>query len=94
MWIIFFIHLLLYLASHMWLLGQILPLLIGDFIDYDDEHWLLHLLLMEIVDHLFSPKTSKAHAIYTVTLTAQNFVGKIFIPTMHFMVHMPRLVIK
>jgi len=57
----------------MWLLGQMLPLLIGDFIDHDDEHWLLsYLLLMEIVDHLFSPKTSRDHAIYTATLISDH----------------------
>ena len=93
--------LIVYLASQMWLLGQILPLLIGDFIEYDDEYWLLYLQLMEIVDHLFSLKTSKYHAVYTSTLISDHhsefcrlYSTKSVLPKMHFMVHMPRFVIK
>ena len=39
----------------MWLLGRILPVLVGDRVPDDDERWHNFLVLMEIVDHLFCP---------------------------------------
>lgn len=85
----------------MWLLGQILPLLIGDCVDEDDEYWLLFLSLMEIVDLLFSPKTLKDHAAYVATLISDHhsefyrlYPRKSVIPKMHFMIHMPRFMVQ
>ena len=43
----------------MWLLGRILPLVIGECIPEDDERWMLYLQMMDIVDILFSPTTSE-----------------------------------
>ena len=40
------------LASQMWLLGRILPLVIGEHIPEDEERWLLFLHLMNIVNLL------------------------------------------
>ena len=39
--------------------------------DDDDEHWLF-LQLMEIVDLVFCPKTSKDHATYVATLIKEH----------------------
>ena len=85
----------------MWLLRQILPLLIGDFVDEDDEHWLLFLNLMEIVDLLFSPKTSTDHVAYVATVIGDHhsefcrlYPTKSAIPKMHFMVRMSRLMVQ
>ena len=36
----------------MWLLGQILPGMIGHYISQDDEHWLNFLVLLQIMDYL------------------------------------------
>ena len=46
---------IIYLASQMWLLGRILPILIGDLVLEDNEYWILFLKLMDTVDILFSP---------------------------------------
>lgn len=85
----------------MWLLARILPLLVGDFVDEDDEHWKLYLQLMDIVDLIFCPKTSHEHAAYVATLISDHhsmfcelYRGKNIIPKMHFMVHMPKLMIR
>ena len=57
----------------MWLLGHILPLLVGDFVvEEADEHWQLYLQLMEIVDLMFCPKTSHDHAVYVATLISDH----------------------
>jgi len=46
-------------ASQMWLLGRIFPLIIGDCVAEDDDHWLLFLQMMEIVDLLFFSKNNR-----------------------------------
>ena len=88
-------------ASQMWLLGRIMPLIVGEHIPEDDEHWLLFLKLMDIVDILFAPSTSEDYAVYVDTLINDhhNEFSKLYqdsniISKMHFMVHMPRLMIK
>lgn len=85
----------------MWLLGRILPLLIGDYIDVDDEYWLSFIKLMEIVDILFAPSTSQDHAAYIAALIDDHhhefcrlYPTKSVIPKMHFMVHMPQFMIQ
>ena len=42
----------------MWCLGKSLPLLIGSFIPEEEDKWQHFLLLLKIVDIVFSPKTS------------------------------------
>ena len=52
----------------MWLLGCVLPLIIGDYVPDDDEHWLLFLRLMEVVDLLFAPKLTRDYVAYLSAL--------------------------
>ena len=67
----------------------------------EDEHWELFLRLMEIVDLLFAPSTSDDHAAYIAVLINDHhedfgrlYPGYSIIPKMHFMIHMPRLMIQ
>ena len=90
-----------FLASQMWLLGRILPLVIGDYVPEDDEHWRLYLQMMDIVDILFAPSTSDDYAAYVATLISDHhhdfcrlYLHSSILPKMHFMVHMPRLMIE
>ena len=90
-----------FIASQMWLLGRILPLLIGEYIPEEDERWTLYLQLMNIVDILFSPYITEDYAIYLSTLINDQhddfcrlYPDSSVIPKMHFMIHMPRLMIK
>ena len=86
----------------MWLLARILPLLVGDYADEEeDQHWQLYLQMMDIVDLIFCLKTSHDHAAYISTLISdhhstlcQLYDGWSIIPKMHFMVHMPKLMIR
>ena len=85
----------------MWLLGRLLPLIIGDLVPYDDEYWELFLQMMEIVDILFSPSTTEDHAGYVAVLINDHhkdfcrlYPDHNIIPKLHFMVHMPRLMIQ
>ena len=85
----------------MWLLGRILPFVIGHLVSEDDEKWLNFLLLMEIVDRLFCPQISEDSVSYLATLIEDhhNCFVKLYpdasvIPKMHSMVHMPRLILE
>ena len=85
----------------MWLLGRLLPLIIGDLVPNDDEYWDLFLQMMEIVDIIFSPNTTEDHAGYVAVLINDHhkdfcrlYPDHNIIPKMHFMVHMPRLMVQ
>ena len=87
-------------ALQMWLLGQILPLLVGDYIHEDDEHCNLFLKLMDIVDILFSPQVSDKYGAYVATLVhdhhhefCRTYPTHSILPKYHFMVHMAQLMI-
>lgn len=85
----------------MWLLGRVLPLLIGDFVSDDEPKWENFLQMMEIVDLLFSPVSNSDDVAYLATLIEEHHIEfvKLYpnssvIPKMHFMVHMPRLILQ
>ena len=76
----------------MWLLGRLLPLMIGYWVPEEDEHWLSYLLLLDIVDILFAPDISPVliedhHNEFTVIYPSNPVI-----PKMHFMVHMAELI--
>ena len=85
----------------MWLLGRVLPLVIGDYIPDDDEYWANFLKLLDITDFLFSPDITSEHVSYLRTLIYEHhedfkelYPDQSIIPKMHFMVHMPRLILQ
>ena len=88
-------------AAHwMWLFGRILPLIIRSKIPEDDKHWSNFLGMLEIVDRLFCPSLED-DAAYLQALIGDHYQefchlysDKSVIPKMHFMVHMPRLMIQ
>ena len=43
----------------MWLLGRLLPILVGQYVPEDDEHWCNYLLLLNIVDIMFSRRITE-----------------------------------
>ena len=67
----------------------------------DDPKWVNFILMMEIVDLLFSPKlTQDAVAYLSVQITSHHeefaklYPSESVIPKLHFMIHMPRLILK
>ena len=82
----------------MWLLGRVLPLIVGDYVPEDDQYWKNYLQLMQIVDILFSPTTTNEQVSYLRALIHDHhevfcklYPGHSVIPKMNFMVHTPRL---
>ena len=81
-------------ATQMWCLSRLLPLIIGMSVPEDDAHWDNFLLLLKIVDIVFSPLLSRSDAAYLVFLIddyLQTFVELYplcnIIPKQHYMVH-------
>lgn len=88
----------LILASQMWLLGRLLPQMIGHWIPRENEHWLSYLLLLEIVDILFAPDVVEEDISLLSVLIQDHHNDFIVlypfvsvIPKMHFMIHMAQI---
>ena len=90
-----------HVAAQMWLFSRILPIMIGDKIPEDDQYWVNFLRVLEIADRLFSPNLEEDDAAYLQALICDhheefchNYPDESIIPKMHFMVHMPCLMIQ
>ena len=85
----------------MWLLGRLLPILVGEYVPEDDEHWCNYLLLLDIVDIMFARRITEDtpgclhllieehHANFT-----RLYPEYTVIPKMHFMIHVPRIMLR
>jgi hypothetical protein len=80
----------------MWCLGKFLPLIIGNKIPEEDEHWQLFCSLLKIMDIVFSPITSlDAIGVLEGLIEehhekfCQLYPNKSVIPKMHYLVHYP-----
>ena len=83
-------------AIQSWCLLRNLPLIFGDLVCPNDQHWYLLLLLLQIVNIVFSPVLSKGITIFLKHLIAEHhrlfkhlFPHKNLLPKHHFMVHYP-----
>lgn len=85
----------------MWCLARLLPLMIGDKVPEEDEHWGLFLSLMSITDAVFAPVTGEGIAAYLAALVSdylelfkELYPDKRIIPKQHFMVHYPSRIVE
>ena len=79
----------------MWCLASFLPLIIGDMILEDNDHWVNFLILLDIVDYVFAPATT-SEKIAHVAVLVEDFLTEFsrlydrpLIPKMHYLVHLP-----
>ena len=86
------------LASQMWLLARLLPIIIGAKVS-DDEWWANFILLLDIADYLLAPESSEDEASLLSTMISDHHEEFIRIypsasvtPKFHYLVHMPRLI--
>lgn len=82
----------------MWLLGRLLPIMVGNEISQDDERWQNYLLMLEITDHLFAPRHTSDDVGYLEHIIqqhhsqfAQLYPSNSITPKLHYIVHMPRI---
>lgn len=88
-------------AIQSWCLLRNMPLLFGDLIETDDKHWDLLILLLQIVNIVFSPVLSEGMTIYLkhLIINHHQLFKQIFpeinlLPKHHFMIHYPRSIRK
>lgn len=93
------LYMYIHTACQMWLLGRLLPFLIGTYIPHDDDRWLNYLLMLEVVDLLFAPEITMDEVAYAHILIVEHHEGFVQcyphsrpIPKHHFMIHMARLI--
>ena len=85
-------------AMQAWILCRLTPFMIGDFIPPSDDYCLL---MLEIADYLFVPIISADEAANLSVLIeehhqtfSQLHTSSAVIPKMHYLIHMPRLIVK
>lgn len=84
----------------MWCLARILPLLLGDLIEVDDENWDNLLRLLQIEEIVFAPTSTTAIAAYLEVLVKDylelfiKIYNRRIIPKQHYMVHYPNRIIR
>lgn len=90
-----------FLAAQMWLLGRLIPFLVGQYVSEDDPHWKNYLMLLEILDYLMAPDIAEDEVGYLSYLImehhrvfAELYSSAHMIPKHHFMTHMARLILK
>ena len=85
----------------MWLLGRVLPLMVGDKVPSGDEFWINYLDLLEIVDILMAPELTEDDVANLATLISDHcqqfkllYPNASITPKIHYIVHMPRLILE
>ena len=98
---ILYVHLFIHVASQMWCLARLLPIMIGDRIPENDLNWENFLLLLKIADYILAPVTSRSIAAQLTTLIEdylQSFRELYpecsIIPKQHYMVHIPQWMLR
>ena len=92
-----YIDLLACIASQMWCLGRLLPVMLGESVPVEDENWECFILLMTIVDYIFAPVISKESLPYVQQIIQEHhekfkevYPSCNLIPKMHYMIHIPK----
>lgn len=90
-----------FVASQAWCLARHLPLLLGNRVPKEDEKLQLFLLLLEIVELVFSPVISREQASYLQAIIEEHHVRFVeqypaasIIPKMHYIIHYPRTIVR
>ena len=91
----------LHVAAQMWLLGRLLPCMVGFCVPCHDKCWINYLKLLEIVDLLLGPEITEDEVAYLDVLIREHHSTFIevypavrVIPKHHFMIHMPKLILR
>lgn len=88
-------------AVQSWCLLRNAPLLFGDLVTPTDQHWGLLLLLLQIINIVFSPMLSQGLCVYLKHLIVDHhklfkmlYPQKKLLPKHHFLIHYPRCIQK
>ena len=85
----------------MWTFATLLPLMIGDKVPEGEPLWECYILLLQITKYCTARITSPASADYLRALIDQHhrdfkhcYPSASFTPKMHYMVHLPTILLK
>ena len=85
----------LHVASQMWLLGRMLPLMVGRYIPEDDLHWKSYLDLLRILT-LATAVEMTQETISLMSMLVENYLTRYntlypnsMTPKLHYLVHLP-----
>lgn len=88
-------------ATQSWCLVRNAPLIFGDVVDRDDRYWSLRLLLIQILNIVFSPIITNGMTYYLKHLIREHhqlfrdlYPDKKLIPKHHLMIHYPQCIRK
>ena len=80
----------------MWLLGCLLPLMVGQCVPERDEHWKCYIQLLRIVTLATSNKVTEA-TIHMMTLLIETYLTQYanlypgcIVPKLHYLIHLPQ----
>lgn len=84
------------LASQAWCLGRFLPLLVGDLVSDDNNHWHNYLKLLKIMEYTFAPVTAVGKLDY-LQILIEEYLGEFtelypsrpLTPKKHYLIHIP-----
>lgn len=89
------------LASQTWTLGRLLPVIVGDKVLENDKHWQHYLSTLEIVDLILAPEILPEEVACLKILITEHHTTFVHlypyvsvIPKMHYLIHVPRLMLK
>ena len=95
------IVLTLIIASETWALCRLLPMLIGDLVPEESEHWKLFILFLDIVQKIMAPKCTVGLAAYLRELIHQHhstfidcYPNRSLTPKLHYIIHIPKWMIQ
>ena len=87
---------LLTAASQAWLLGRLLPLIVGRFVPDDDAHWRCYSDLLKILVICTAVEVTE-ESISTLTLLVEDYLVRyttlypgIMTPKLHYLLHLPQ----
>ena len=88
-------------ASQTWTLGRLLPVMVGSRVPEDDSQWQFYLTTLTVVDFMLCPEILPEEIAYLKVVLKEHhkrfselFPDASFIPKMHFLLHVPRLLLK
>ncbi len=64
-------------ASQMWLLGRLLPLMVGEFVPNDDPHWICYLGLLSVIV-LCTAFEFTSDSIETLQLSIEDYLLRLY----------------
>ena len=82
-------------ASQMWLLGRLLPMMVGEYIPEGDVHWACYLNVLRIVTIATAHEVTEG-AVAILSLVIEDYLSQFnslypdsITPKMHYLLHLP-----